>query len=375
MHITDIPTPAVLVDLDVMERNIQNAAALAQKSGKQFCPMTKTHKSAEIARMQLAAGANGLLVGTLAEAETFASFAPLILFPYPIVGPANLARLGAIASRTEIILALDSMDAAEGYQQTFAQHAAPIRYTLIVDVGLHRLGISPEAAVPLVQEIATRCPALCFAGISTHPGQIYGCASKEDTLRIAREEHTIFQAAGTALAQAGFPCDIIATGSTPTFQHELALPAFTMLRPGNYVFNDLQQVLLGAAEESDCALFALCTIIAHPAPDLFIMDGGGKCLALDRGAHGNAAFTGYGRVLGHPEATVESLSEEVGKLRIFGETTLRVGSRIRILPNHSCPVANLTSYLIGVRGDTVERLIEVNARSNAQPPDIACVCM
>lgn len=368
MQISDLSTPAVLVDLDIMEYNIKRVAAMAQASGKQFCPMTKTHKSTEIARMQLAAGANGLLVGTLAEAESFAAISPLLLFAYPIAGSANLKRVHALLPRTEVILALDSMDVAEGYQQAFAQCEAPMRYTLIVDVGLHRLGVPPDEAVTLVREIAARCPALCFAGISTHPGQIYGCASAADAQRIAQEEHSIFQTVSAALAQSGFPCGITATGSTPTFTQELSLPGFSMLRPGNYVFNDLQQIVLGSAKESDCALYVLCTVIAHPAPDLFIIDGGAKCLALDRGAHGNAAFTGYGCVLGHPEAAVESLSEEVGKLRVSGETALRIGSRVRILPNHSCPVANLAGTLIGMRGDTVERLIEIDARSISQPP-------
>jgi len=125
------------------------------------------------------------------------------------------------------------------------------------------------------------------------------------------------------------------------------------------------QLSNGTARESDCALSVYATIISHPSEDLFICDAGSKCLGLDLGGHGNTAIKGYGYVKGHPELTVSGLSEEVGKLRVDGPTTLRIGDKIEIIPNHSCFVANLTSYLVGCRGDKVERLIKVDMRGNS----------
>ena len=138
--------------------------------------------------------------------------------------------------------------------------------------------------------------------------------------------------------------------------------------PGNYVFNDCIQMSNGTATEDDCALTVLATIISHPSEHLFICDAGAKCLGLDQGAHGNASIIGHGRVKGHPEVIVAGLSEEVGKLKVSGETTLKVGDKIEIIPNHSCSTANLTEYYITKCGDTALNTITVDVRSNSQIP-------
>ncbi len=365
MQINELTTPAVLLDLDQMEKNIKNAACLAKEKGKLFCPMTKTHKSTEIARMQLEAGAHALLVGTLDEAETFAAFAGRLLLPYPVATPANLARVRALLKRVDVTLALDCLETALLYQACLGDPPAPVPYLLVIDVGLHRIGIAPDQAADVASAVRAQCPALLCAGVATHPGQVYACQNAAETQAIAAAANDALLFAADSLRRAGFPCPIVATGSTPTFLQDVQTDGITMLRPGNYVFYDLGQVVAGAATREQCALTVLAGIIAHPQHDLFIMDCGSKTLALDRGAHGNAAFTGYGEVLSHPNIVVESLSEEVGKLRATGETGLRIGDQIRILPNHACPVANLAGKLIGVRGNEVCRLIDIDARSNA----------
>lgn len=362
MHISALPTPATLVDLNILEANIAAYATLAKRHGKKLCPMTKTSKSWEIIRMQAEAGADGFLAGTLTEAEALAELGRPVMLAYPVLGEANLQRVYAIARRAEVILALDSFEAAAAYQAFFAPRGVVAPYLLTVDVGLHRLGVQPGEAARMVRRIAESCPVLVCRGISTHPGQVYACADMREARAVAEAEQALFLQVAADLEKADFPPEILATGSTPTFCEELSSPAFNMLRPGNYVFQDLTQVMMGLVKEEDCALTVLATVIAHPSPDLFIMDCGSKRLALDRGAHGNAAFSGYGRVLGRPEIEVESLSEEVGKLRAKGETQLQIGDRVRILPNHSCPVANLAGELLGMRGETLERVIEVDLR-------------
>lgn len=360
MQLSSLPTPAFVLDLDVLTRNIREYATQAKSHGKLFCPMTKTSKSTEIARMQMEAGVDGFLVGTVTEAEGLAPLGKPIMLAYPVLNESNLIRIYHCMRHTQVILALDSLAAAEAYHRFFSGKGLTVEYLLILDVGLHRLGIQPLEAVAMVREITRQFPHLVFRGISTHPGQVYGCTSKEEAVRIAQAASDLFLHAAQELTCAGFPPDIRATGATPTFAMELELPGFNMLRPGNYIFHDLSQISMGAAQENDCALTLLATIISRPAEDRFIMDCGSKCLALDRGAHGNAAFVGHGRVLGHPEIIVESLSEEVGKLSITAPTALKVGDRIRILPNHACPVANLAKALTGLRGDTVEGMIAID---------------
>lgn len=360
MYLHSLATPAFLLDMDILEKNISTYAALAKANAKRFYPMTKTSKSTHIVRMQARAGVDGFLAGTVYEAEALAQFKKPIMLAYPAPHAANLTRIAAVMRETQVILSLDTLAVAKAYQRFFQGSERPVPYLLLVDVGLHRLGVQPALAAPTVQQIKEECPALHFLGIAAHPGQVYGCTSPQEVAHIVQEENEIFLEVASTLCEAGFAPDIRATGATPTFRQELQLPGFNALRPGNYVFHDLSQIALGVAEEEDCALTVLASIISRPASDLFIMDCGSKCLALDRGAHGNAFFSGHGRVLHHPELVVESLSEEVGKLRILGKTTLSPGDRIRILPNHACPVANLANCLTGIREDTVECTIPIN---------------
>lgn len=130
-------------------------------------------------------------------------------------------------------------------------------------------------------------------------------------------------------------------------------------------YHDAIQLSTETATEQECALRVLASVISHPSERVYICDAGSKCLGLDQGAHGNTSIKGYGIVKGHPELTVAGLSEEVGKLHVYGETTLKVGDRIEIIPNHSCSSANLTNFLVGVRGDEVDHLISVDVRSNS----------
>ena len=207
--------------------------------------------------------------------------------------------------------------------------------------------------------------ALNFKGISTHPGHVYSAVKHEDIQYYVDQEKSAVKSAVDALKVAGYSLELVTSGSTPTFYKAVYDENINVLHPGNYVFMDNIQMSTETAKESDCALSVYATIISHPSENLFICDAGSKCLGLDQGAHGNTAIKGYGYVKGRPELTVSSLSEEVGKLHVEGTTTLKIGDKIEIIPNHSCSAANLTSYLTGCRGDKVERLIKVDMRGNS----------
>ena len=171
--------------------------------------------------------------------------------------------------------------------------------------------------------------------------------------------------AAEGMRQVDLEPEIISSGSTPTFALSVDDPNINIYHPGNYVFNDCIQMSNGSAKEEDCALTVLATVISHPSPELYICDAGAKCLGLDQGAHGNASVQGHGYVVGHPELTVYSLSEEVGKLHVEGQTDLKVGDRIMIIPNHECSAANLTDYLIGIDEEgNVTGTIAVDIRGN-----------
>ena len=353
MKLNEIDTPAIVLDLDILERNIRRFAEAAAQNGKQLWPMVKTHKSTRLASMQREAGATGFLCGTLDEVEALAAagFGPL-MYAYPPAGEASIRRCIRAARETELLLRLG--------------------YTVILDAGLHRFGIPPEEAGPFARELR-KFEHLEFRGVSTHPGHVYAAGSARELPRYCEDERRAVKTAVRSLQEAGFAPDIVSSGSTPTFFGTVEDELLNVYHPGNYVFMDAIQLSTDTAREADCALTVMATVISHPREDLYICDAGAKCLGLDQGAHGNASIRGYGVVLGHPELTVSGLSEEVGKLHAEGETSLHVGDRIRIIPNHACSSANLTSFYVGCRGENVEGLIPVDVRGNAGGKNVARV--
>ncbi len=365
MRLYDLETPAVLVDLDILERNIARYQKLADDHHKQLWPMIKTHKSTEMAAMQQAAGATGFLCGTLDECEALAAAGVHnIMHAYPVAGAANLARVVSLARRCDLVVRVDGADNARLLDEAATAAGVTVGCTIIVDSGLHRFGIAPAAAPELAARIKAM-PGLRFRGVSSHPGHVYEARQGSEVPRYVQDEQTAVAAAVAALEAAGHACEIVSSGSTPTFPAAVADPRINVYHPGNYVFNDAIQMALDIATEQDCSLAVLATVIARPAPDRILVDAGAKCLGLDQGAHGIESVAGHGRVKGHPEIVVAGLSEEVGKLKVSPDCALRIGDKVAIIPNHACSACNLTDYLIGCRGGEVERTIRVDIRGNS----------
>lgn len=369
MNIKDLTTPCFLVDLDIMERNIKKFQEIACENKTELWPMLKTHKSTEITRMQMEAGATGVLTGTLDEAEAVVEKVGVkrVMLAYPVLGEVNIKRVKELNKKAEVYIALDGIEGAREISHLLG--GDEIKYLIIFDSGLGRFGVSPEKAASLVQEIE-RFQNLKFAGVCTHTGQVYGVSGKGDLPKVIEKEIETTQKVVKNLEEAGFKAEIVATGTTPTFFEAVKSETINASRPGNYVFFDAIQIALGAATVEDCSLTVMATILSQPREDLFILDCGSKCLGLDKGAHGTSLTEGYGMIKGHPELIMAGLSEEVAKVQITGKTNLKVGDRLEIIPNHSCSAANMTSYLTGHRGGQVERFIEVDIRGNSNKPKV-----
>ena len=362
MKKSDLCTPATLVDTEKLKRNIRDAQQLCASGGKRLVPMTKTHKSSYIAKMQLEAGAAGLLVGSILEAERFAALRPgSIAFAYPFIGERNLERMLAVGRKAPIFVSLDALETAAAYEDFCARHGAAWRYLLLVDTGLHRFGVAPALAGETVKAVSLTAPHLEFAGIASHPGQVYAAADAAGVRTCAQEEEARLTQAYASVRAAGFPCDAVESGSTPTLAFEAQSCMMTAVRPGNYVFYDNVQTALGA-DADRCALTVLASVLARRGERRWVIDAGSKCLGLDKGAHGNARITGYGAVVGREGLSVVSLSEEVGILESDGPADLKIGERIEIIPNHSCSAANMTNRVILCTGDEVAGSYEVDAR-------------
>ena len=369
--VSDLGTPCCLLDLDILERNLADMAALCQGNGKKLYPMVKTHKSAYIAARQAAHGADGFLAGTLDEAEMLAANGHReIMLAYPVVGAMNMDRVVELTRLAHITLSFDGVEAAALWEDRLEAADLTLDYLLIIDCGLHRFGVPPTMVTGLARDME-RFRRLNFRGIATHPGQVYGCQTPDEVAAVAAEEAAALKLAYDLLTAAGMAMEHVATGSTPTAQWAARQPYITTLRPGNYVFNDAIQTALDVAPAEMCALTVLASVVAHPAGDRYIMDAGSKSLGLDKGAHGAALLRGYGVIQGHPEVWIEGLSEEVGKLRATAPTSLQVGERVRIIPNHACAAANMTGFYVGHRQGVVDRLITVDARGGNRAPFLA----
>lgn len=366
MFVHELETPVTIVDLDVLERNIASMAALCRSGGVALRPMVKTHKSPVIAKRQMEYGAVGVLVATLDEAEEMAAAGIAdVTVAYPLVNPRQRERLLRLSEQVKLTVSVDSVAAVEAFGAVFGPAARdgrqPVDVLIIIDSGGRRLGVSPDGAVDIARVIAAT-PGLTLAGVATHPGHVYGCASPDQVAAVAAQETGAVLAAAEQLGAAGFPVDTVAVGSTPTARFSAKTPGITEIRPGNYVFYDAIQVALGSAVLEDCALRVLGTVLSRPTPRTAVIDVGSKMLSSDKGAHGLELVKGYGVVVSHPDVVVERVSEELAVLSMPPDSALQVGDRVEIVPNHACTACNLVDVVVGVRGGVVETIIPVAAR-------------
>ena len=247
----------------------------------------------------------------------------------------NIKRIIEMSKKTEFIIRLDSLEAAIKINKIAETENIIINYTIIVDSGLHRFGVSLKNLLAFAEEMK-KLKHLKLEGLSSHPGHVYSSTCEADIHQYVLDECETLRKAKELLEKEGYHLKYITSGSTPTFEEAVKDSNINVYHPGNYVFLDSIQLSINKAKIKDCALTVLATIISHPSENLFICDAGAKCLGLDQGAHGNSSIIGYGTVINHPEIIVSSLSEEVGKLKIEGQTNLKVGDKIEIIPNHSC---------------------------------------
>lgn len=344
-----IETPAALVDIDIMRRNLERTARYCAEHGLAWRPHVKTHKTPELAAMQVAAGAVGVTVATPAEAEVMADAADDILLAYPPFGESKLDRLMSLPSHVRLTVGLDSAEALRALAAAARSHGRRVGVLVEVDAGMHRVGVqSPEAAAELAL-LAAGDEAVDYRGVMIYPGHIrQHVAEQGPAIReLAREMERLLE----VLRARGAAPEIVSGGSTPTLWHSHLLPELTEIRPGTNIFNDRTTVAVGACEWDECAYSVLATVVSTSVPGQAVVDAGAKALAKEelRGEGG-----GYGAVLGRPEVPVKAMSEEHGLLDL-GRTDWRpaLGERVRIVPNHVCVSVNLQERLLGVRGEEV----------------------
>ncbi|KAA2237952.1 D-TA family PLP-dependent enzyme [Salinarimonas soli] len=343
-------TPAVVIDLDRVERNIARLQAACDGVGVANRPHIKTHKSPVIARMQRDAGARGITCQKLGEAEVMAQ-AGLddILISYNILGEHKLDRLGALLrSGTRVTVAADNPVTVAGLPRAAAAAERPLRVVVECDTGQKRAGVeTPAEAVALARDIAGR-PGLVFAGL-----MLYGPVDGVEATRRFLEE------AQAGLRDAGLEAEIVSNGGTPNLKNLGAIAGVTEHRAGTYVFNDRMMMAAGMASLDDVALHVVSTVVSRAGPERGILDAGSKTLTADTGG----GLDGHGLILEHPRARIARFAEEHGFLDLSAcNDRPNVGDVVRIVPNHVCVVVNMVDRLVAVRGEEIVGEIEVAAR-------------
>jgi D-serine deaminase-like pyridoxal phosphate-dependent protein len=360
-------TPEVVIDLDVVRANIVRTAELAREAGVSLRPHTKTHKLPEVARMQVEAGAVGVQVAKLGEAEVMAAGGlDDILVGYPIVGDRKLRRLCDLAERVSISTTADSLEVADGVAQAARARGLTIPLLLELDTGMHRLGVVPGApAVELAERIA-ELEGVELAGVFAHEGHVYTQArDAEERQRLTRASCALAVETAEAIRARGLPAPAVSVGSAGTFRFAIRCEGVTEVRPGTYVFNDRSQLAQGSAEPADLAAFVIATVVSRPAPDRAVVDAGSKVLTSDRMIVPDAPLS-FGAVWGRDDWDVVRLSEEHGVVAVPPAARVRVGERVAIVPNHICPAINLASALTMVEDGRVLDRWPVAARGLVQ---------
>ncbi len=373
--LSDLETPALVLDRGVLEANCQRMAARLSEAGVQLRPHLKTAKSARVAEIATQGHFGGVTVSTIAEARYFAAQGFRDVTYAVGLAAGKLAAVAALqAEGARVTLLADNLPVLEAAREKAAELGAEFAVLIEVDTGGRRGGVLPDSDdVIELGRYLHDSPGLSLAGVLTHAGHSYHCRSRAEIEAIAEAERAGVVLAAERLRAAGLPCAVVSAGSTPTAICARSFEGVTEMRPGVYGFFDLDQMALGVCGMEDIALSVAATVIGHNhAAQRILIDAGGLALSKDVSAGEFLEHAGYGLVcpIGTTEPLeglyVESVHQEHGLIAaVEGEPpydSLPVGARVRILPNHACMTAAAYNRYHVVDGgeDVVETWDRIN---------------
>ena len=333
-----VDTPVPIVLSDVMQRNIDRMQGFAAEHDLDLRPHVKTHKCVEVGRRQIEAGAVGITAGNVGEAEVFAEagFEDIFL-GYPVWPSGTKGdRIRHLAQTVRMRVGVDNLAAIEALAAAMGDEPDRLQVVVEIDCGARRSGAPPAAAGDLARAARTR--GMVPVGVYTYPG--HGSSGPDAREPAAQDQHAALIAAVRSLGDVGTTAEVVSAGSTPTIAFSTS-SVITEIRPGEYVFCDLNNTRLGACEENQIALFVAATVVSDWVPEHVILDVGTKAL----GREGNPE-RGYGGIAGK-KAVLAKLNEYHGFAQLAaGESRPSVGTVVPVLPNHVCPVVNSFEELV-----------------------------
>jgi D-serine deaminase-like pyridoxal phosphate-dependent protein len=361
--VDELATPALVLDAVKVRRNIRRLAEYARSRNINIRPHTKTHKQRYLAQMQRDAGAAGITTAKVSEAEVISDPGQDVLVAYPPVGPARSARLAELARDRTVIAAADSLAAIDQIAAAAQSAGTTIGLLVDLDVGMGRTGVeSPAATLPLARAI-DGAPNLRLDGIMIYPGHVWEPVD---------QQHAALRAVSDLIGQAialwrkdGLEVRIVSGGSTPTAYQSHLVAGLTEIRPGTYIFNDMNTVWGGYCSLDDCAARIIATVVSTAVAGQVVIDAGSKTLTNDRCIP--APERGHGYIVEYPDARITRLSEEHGQVDVTSCSHIpSVGDRVTVIANHICPCVNLQDSVWWAEPDEPLRQLPVDARGKLQ---------
>jgi len=352
-----VDTPALVLELDAFERNMQRMTFAVRGAGVRLRPHAKSHKCPEIALRQVAAGAVGVCCQKTSEAEAMVDGGVRDVFvSNEVVGAAKLARLARLAQRARVSVCVDDAGNVAELERAARAAGAEIRVLVEINVGANRCGVEPGAPALALARVVAGAGHLRFAGLHAYHGAAQHLRKVSDRQAAIALATRKARAARLLIESGGIPVETVTGGGTGTFPFEAASGVFDEIQPGSYVFMDADY---GANEwtgfpEFEQSLFVLATVMSVPAADRAVVDAGLKASSVD---------SGLPQVAGRRGVEYVAASDEHGVLRIArGADAPRLGEKLRLVPGHCDPTVNLHDWIVGVRGGRVEALWPVAAR-------------
>jgi len=365
-RLDEVPTPSLIVDLEIVERNIATWQEIADRNGKRFRPHIKTHKIPEIALMQEAAGAVGIAGAKPSELEVFVDAGcKNVVLAYPTVGSDKWSRLARMAHSARLTVNVDSEVEARGLSAAAAHEDVTIQTQIEIDTGLNRCGFDLAAYDEIAgfARLLRSLPGIELEGITTHRGKFSERLSQMTNDEAGNEEGQLLVDLADKLRADGIAIAEITAGGTITGRGVAQVPGITEVRAGTCIFNDAMQVEFGAATADEVAIFVLATVISTRRAGWATVDAGSKTFSGDRAVVGakvgrsNAVAPGLGI-----DAAVMRITEEHGMVELGEGVRVEPGQKLRFTPFHACTAVNLSDELVGVRNGVVEKVWPVLAR-------------
>lgn len=335
----DIATPCLVIDAQTVRRNLLALQQYAQQHDLRVRPHAKTHKSIHLAREQLGAGCSALAVAKVGEAEVLSKECNDLLIAYPAIDEPRCKRIATLAKKVDLRVAVDSREGVDALVNAAKKEGVTIGVLVDQDVGFHRTGIQfPDEVVDLAEYVVGLHDALRLDGLFFYPGHVSAPVNQQlDLLSLIDQQ---LQTTLQLCRKRGIEIKIVSGGSTPTAFQSHLITSQTEIRPGTYIFNDMNTVRGGYCRVEQCAAFVIATVVSTAVAGKAVVDAGTKALASDRNTI--LPESGFGHVLEYPEAKIIRLSEEHGELDLTECIAKpKVGERLAIIPNHICPCVNL----------------------------------